>query len=253
MEFFSPKSPTKIKKYRVPGCPGPINLRDTVSDHSIFWQCIVQRQYDMIHFPQSERLMSAYRGFIENGERVLIIDCGGNIGLSALYLASLFPSATVYAVEPDKSNFELLKDNTAALDGRVVALRGGVWQESGNLTIVNPESGSAAFRVAATEVVESDSIRAFTINEICALAGVQFPFIVKIDIEGAQANLFKGDTSWVGNAHLIMLELDDWLMPWQGTSRPFFASVSRYPFDYLISGETIFCFRDFGNGRVGPY
>ena len=251
MEFFSPRSPTRIKKYKVPGCQSPIYLRNSVSDHSIFWQCIVLRQYDMLRFPQSERLMSAYRTLIEKGVPVLIIDCGGNIGLSALYLASLFPNATVYAIEPDQKNFEMLKQNTAVLDDRIVALRGGVWQESGNLKIVNPESGSAAFRMRASEGTAIDSIRAYTIPEICALAGVQSPFIVKIDIEGAQANLFKGETNWVGNAHLIMLELDDWLMPWQGTSRPFFACVSQHPYDYLVSGETIFCFRDFGQGRAG--
>jgi len=44
---------------------------------------------------------------------------------------------------------------------------------------------------------------------------------------------------------LLTLELDDWLMPWQGTSRSFFRCVSRYAFDYLIGGESIFCFRDF--------
>ena len=50
----------------------------------------------------------------------------------------------------------------------------------------------------------------------------------------------------MGRTALITLELDDWLMPWQGTSRNFFSCLSRYPFDYLLGGESIFCFRDLG-------
>lgn len=251
VERFIPKKTTVIKKYIVPGYPGSICLRKTVSDHSIFWQCIVQRQYDMFRFPQSNRLMSAYRESVEKGVRPLVIDCGGNIGLSTLYLATLFPEANIYVVEPDEDNFEMLKMNTSSLGDRVVALQGGIWHKGGNLRIVNPESGSAAFRVAATIGSSNETVRAYTINEICALAGVESPLIVKIDIEGAQVNLFNSNIKWVCNTHLIMLELDDWLMPWQGTSRPFFACISQYPFDYLISGETIFCFRDFEQGGKG--
>ena len=136
--------------------------------------------------------------------------------------------------------------NTACFGKRVVPLKGGIWNESATLRIINPEAGSSAFRVSATgEPVTSTTLQAFTVNDICKQAGTEFPFIVKIDIEGAQSSLFKNNTNWIQNCHLIMLELDDWLMPWQGTSRPFFSCMSRYPFDYLISGETIFCFRDF--------
>ena len=68
--------------------------------------------------------------------------------------------------------------------------------------------------------------------------------IAKIDIEGGQDSLFQDNTGWVGRTHLIVVELDDDLFPWAGTSRPFFRCVSQYPFDYLLSGENIVCFRD---------
>lgn len=245
IEGVRSKKLTKIKKHTVPGYPEPIHLRHTVADHSIFWQCIVRRQYDISRFPQRERLTSAYQELVKKGSRPLIIDCGGNIGLSTLYLAQLFPEAVIYTIEPDDGNFQILKMNTDFLGDRVVALKGGIWSDSGNLRIVNPESSSAAFRVAPANGNSNETMRAYTISEICAAAQVQYPLIVKIDIEGAQANLFKDNTSWVQGTHLIILELEDWLMPWQGTSRPFFSCTSRYPFEYLISGENIFCFRDF--------
>lgn len=115
------------------------------------------------------------------------------------------------------------------------------------MRIVNPEAGFAAFRVAPVrDSDEFSAIRAYSVAEVLAKAGAKFPFLVKIDIEGAQAALFSDNTEWVKGTSLIILELDDWLLPWQGTSRSFFACVSQYPFEYLIRGENIFCFRDFG-------
>jgi FkbM family methyltransferase len=243
-----PKKSTVVKQYAVPDFPAPIHLRESLSDHSIFWQCIVRRQYDFTHFPQYQRLIAAYHDAVKKGQQPLIIDCGGNIGLASIWFAMQFPDAVLYSVEPDRENFELLKLNTSNFGTRIRPLLGGIWNQSGFLKIVNPESGSAAFRVDISNERSDDSIRAYTIAEICALAGVESPFIVKIDIEGAQANLFMNNTDWVSKTHLISLELDDWLLPWRGTSRPFFSCLSKYPFDYLLGEESIFCFRDFSAG-----
>lgn len=235
----------QVRQYSLPGYPAPINLRETTSDHSIFWQCIVQCQYDIDHFPQANRLKAAYTEAVAQGKRPLIIDCGGNIGLAAVWFAMHFPEAVICTVEPDSQNFEIIEMNTACFGDRVKRLKGGVWHEKGWLRITNPQAGSAAYQVAHSANPTDDSIRAYTIDEICHLMGAEHALIIKIDIEGAQENLFKSNTDWVGKTHLLTLELDDWLIPWGGTSRNFFKCISQYPFDYLLGGESVFCFRDF--------
>lgn len=228
----------------VPGYPGNIYLRDTTADCSIFWQCIVQRQYDTRRFPQHARLMECYEETLRQGRTPLIIDCGGNIGLAAVWFAHMFPKAKIVSIEPDKKNLEMLRMNTEAFKERIIVVQGGIWSKNGALKIVNPESGSAAFQVVYSETETPDSIPAYTIDDLCKLGGANDPLVVKLDIEGAQANLFESNTDWVGRPRLITLELDDWLFPWQGTSRNFFLCVSHYPFDYLLGGESIFCFRE---------
>lgn len=240
-----PARSATLKPYRVPGYPLPIWLRESLPDHAIFWQCLVAAQYDLSRFPQTARVLTFYRLQLQRGIRPLVIDCGANIGLATLWFARQFPEAAICAIEPDASNFELLKANARPFLDRVTLLRGGVWSESGYLRIVDPDAGSAAFTVERCDQGAEGRVRAYTIDEVCSLVGAESPLIVKIDIEGAQQELFRANTEWVGRTHLIALELDDWLMPWRGTSRSFFSCVSRYPFDYLISGETIFCFRDF--------
>jgi hypothetical protein len=95
-------------------------------------------------------------------------------------------------------------------------------------------------------------VQTFTIPGICAMYGDARPLIVKIDIEGAQGPLFSDHVDWVADTGLVMLELDDWQLPWAGTSRSFFSAVSRWPFDYLIGEESIFCFRDWEAKASGP-
>lgn len=247
IEKEMPKQSTNIREFRCAKYSAPIYLRDSIGDHATFWQCVVQNQYNFLKFDQSGRLIKFYQNALDNGEEVLIIDCGGNIGLSTLWFAKQFPEAYIYTIEPDSANVELLKKNTAHLGGKVNVLHGAIWNRSSELKITNPEAGSAAFRVVEVENAQADNeiIAGYTIQNICDMANVDAPLIVKIDIEGGQASLFSSNTEWVKQTHLIALELDDWLLPWQGTSRSFFSCLSNYRFEYLMSGEIIYCFQDF--------
>lgn len=239
-----PSKSAQITSYRVPGYTSGISLRDSVSDHAIFWQCMVMEQYAIDRFPHIERLQHAYQQAVASGKPPVIIDCGGNIGLSVLWFARRFPEARIVVIEPNNENFELLQRNTAHLNDQVISVQGGVWSKRGYLRIINPDSGSAAFRVECSDENTPSSLRAYTLDELHQLGGEGELLIVKVDIEGSQKHLFADNTDWVARAHLITLELDDWLMPWQGTSRTFFTCLSQYPFEYLLGGESIFCFRD---------
>jgi FkbM family methyltransferase len=230
----------------VPGLGAPVQLRRSVSDHAIFWQCLVMRQYDLDRYPHARRLDEAYRAELAAGRRPVVVDCGANIGLATLWFARRFPEAVVVAIEPDAGNFALLEANTRHLGERVQCVRGAVWPESTALEIENPESGSAAFRVRPAQPGETGTVAAYSVADLARLGGDGALLVVKIDIEGAQSRLFEAGTEWVGRAHLVTLELDDWLMPWAGTSRSFFACLSRHPYEYLLGGESIFCFRDAG-------
>lgn len=226
----------------LPGYSNEILVRDTVADCSTFWQCLVQRQYDTRRFPQHTHLMECYEAMLRQGKTPLIIDCGGNIGLAAVWFARMFPKAKIVSIEPDENNLEMLRLNTVGYGDRIKIVHGGIWDRHGTLKITNPDSGSAAFRVEFLETKSAGSITAYTVEDLCQVGGSDEPLIVKLDIEGAQAQLFSSNTEWVSKTTLISLELDDWLLPWQGSSRNFFSCVSQYPFDYLLGGESIFCF-----------
>jgi FkbM family methyltransferase len=239
-----PHKTTERKRYKVSGYSTPIHLRSNIADHATFRQCMVMKQYDFLAFPQSTRLMETYRSMIDSGAQPLIMDCGANIGLATLWFAKHFPRARILAVEPDDENFRLLQINTQHLGDAVMCVQGGVWNKSASLKISNPDAGSASFQMKESDQADSAGMKAYTIEELCAMANSSDLLIVKLDIEGSQAALFESNTDWVKRSHLITLELDDWLLPWAGTSRNFFKCLSKYPFDYLIHKESIFCFQD---------
>lgn len=239
-----PRSAARVRQVVVPGWRAPVSLRDSMGDHATFWQCVVSEQYGLDRFPQTKRLKQAYASALARKEVPLIIDCGANIGLAALWFANEFPEARIIAVEPDQNNFALLQQNIAPYGDGIIAMQGGIWPSEGFVRIENPTAGSAAFRVVPCDHDHVDAVRTFTIPSLCASVDAKCPFIVKIDIEGAQGPLFSQHTEWVRDSALIVLELDDWQLPWTGTSRSFFSTISQWPFDYLLGGESIFCFRD---------
>ena len=164
---------------------------------------------------------AGYLTAIAGGRAPLIIDGGANIGLATRWFATQFPDAKIAAVEPDAANFAMLKRNTEALAPRTMCFEGGLWDRSAWLKIINPHAGATAYRVEENDVGSAGGIRGYTIPEICELAHVESPFIVKLDIEGAQFYVFRSNTEWVKRTSLIILELDDWLLPWSGSSGSF--------------------------------
>jgi len=233
-----------LLKLNVPGLAAPVHLRRR--DLPIFWQILVIQEYDFEAFPQASRAKGAYRSLLADGKEPTIVDCGGHIGLSAVWFASHFPESVVYCIEPDTSNFELLKQNTG-LYSNVIALHGGIWKRPCHLKISNPLDGNASFRLQ--EVCETgnaepvDSLRGYSIEEILGRDGASHLFLIKIDIEGAESELFEGPTAWLESATMLTIELHDWLMPGLGTSRNFLRRIAENKFDVVLHGENLIAFR----------
>lgn len=235
---------SKLLKLEVPGLHAPLYVRGR--DLAIFWQIWVMRENDFSALPQAARIRARYEALISEGKTPLVIDCGAHVGLSAVWFASHFPKATVYSIEPNTANFEMLERNTKAF-ANVVAFHGGVWGQSCHLEISNPESGSASFRLRevfdAPGEKRTDLLRAYTVDELAGREQENGLLLVKIDIEGAESELFRNPAEWMSNVPAIVIELHDWLLPGQGTSTNFFRRLGEQSFDVVLQGENLLVFR----------
>jgi hypothetical protein len=64
-------------------------------------------------------------------------------------------------------------------------------------------------------------------------------FIVKIDIEGFEADLFSANLDWLDLADVVIIEPHDWMLPGQGSSRTLQVAMAARPFEVLLSGENL--------------
>lgn len=206
-----------------------LRLRDAVADHEVVRQIFADRDYDFRAFRQARASMAAYDAM----PAPLVLDCGANIGASALWFAETFPRARVVAVEPDPGNLALLRDNAVE---RVEVIAGAVAGRPGEVALDDPGGGGWAMRTRPGQ-----GVRAWSIDEL--VAGRGDPFLLKIDIEGFEADLFEHPAAALDAFPLIVLELHDWMLPGSASSRPFLAWHAQRRRDFCFRGENVFSFR----------
>ena len=177
---------------------GEIFLREVPSDFFTFGDVFEQEVYRTVlrHLPECST----------------IIDLGANIGLASLYLASAYPSARIFAIEPNGENFELLKTNLKDLiqEKRCVPMKAAVWSARRALT-VDPQWVSDSyngFRLLEQPSPQdaADQVQGFTMEEILASSHFEQVDLLKVDIEGAEVELFRNDLGWLGRVRAIAIE-----------------------------------------------
>ena len=211
------------------------------SDEVVIKQTFVDQQYDLRRIRRAPELLEFVQWQEANHLRPLVVDAGANIGATPIYFMANFPRALVVAIEPDCENFELLSKNVTGLN--VEPIRGAISSVAGRNRVFDPGEGYCGYRtqsVAQTDA-DTDTVPGITINDIYAThPSPFFPFIVKVDIEGAEMDLFSGNTEWVARTPLLIIELHDWLLPKGGPSRSFLQCISKLDRDFVYIGENVF-------------
>lgn len=177
-------------------CAGDIWLRTGCSDDTTFDEMFSQKVY--------EPLLQA----IPNARYV--IDVGANIGLATRFLGGHYPGAEVFSVEPDPDNFALLKRNVEPLMAakRCQILRAAAWSSNGtvNLSDVPEHTEFDAVHVSENATLASRAVEALTIGEIVKRSDFPRIDILKVDIEGAESEIFKADLEWLNRTRAIAIE-----------------------------------------------
>jgi FkbM family methyltransferase len=134
-----------------------------------------------------------------------IIDGGAYIGLSAIYFTMRYPGVRIVAVEASEQNFELLVRNTSAFPN-IQPVHAALWPAAGALVLTDPGTGLWGLQVK--EAVEQDgavpggggqsvdSVRAITIDDIIREHSLDRIDLLKVDIEGAEKELFGQPGPW---------------------------------------------------------
>lgn len=218
------------------------NFRSGTSDEGVIEEIFKKGDYNFGRLRRGAELTALYTR-MSASRSPLIVDAGANIGASSVYFAYSFPQARVVAIEPADSNFELLVANST--DTTIECVHAALASNPGRVDLLDPGQGYWGFRTgtgassAAGKTVQS--IGCVTINDIykthahdCA------PFMVKIDIEGGEDDLFSANTEWVADTPIILIELHDWMLTGSANSRTFLQCIAGLNRDFVHIGENIF-------------
>jgi FkbM family methyltransferase len=216
-------------------------FRKNTTDEDVMKQVFAKKQYNLGNLPRCQELLAYAKQQEATGLRPLVVDAGANIGASALYFIGNLPNALVVAVEPDFENFNVLSKNVHGLT--VEATRAAISSTTGRARVVDPGRGQWAYRTQPVDEKYNgiDAVPRITLNDIYASHHSKyFPFIVKVDIEGAEKDLFSANTEWVAVTPIIIVELHDWLLQKEGTSRPFLRCMSELDRDFIGLDADVF-------------
>jgi FkbM family methyltransferase len=210
--------------------------RDTKADEAVVSQTFKQGQF-LLSFTHGKWLEKLYDLMIQRGEKPLVIDGGGNIGTAAVCFATKFPKAHIVSVEPDSENFSLIERNCAGLDvdpvhAALVAIEG---------YLVVTDLGRGEWGYVTRPEGDGERVPAITLKKLVQdkkSAGYS-PFILKLDIEGAEKDLFDGDIAWFHDFPYVIIETHDSMTPGQATSRSFLLAHTSKPRDLIIRGENL--------------
>ena len=183
-----------------PGVLYPFRLRLRTTDVALCREILLNGQYDseLLRVPQ------------------VIVDAGANIGLAAIFYANRYPSARIIAIEPERSNYEALAKNAAPYPN-IFPIRAALWKENKEINILNPGMAHTTFQIESQrEQLGSASWGAapgITLDKLMADVGIDYVDLLKVDIEGAEKDVFQNSGAWISRVGVIAIELHDWLQP----------------------------------------
>jgi FkbM family methyltransferase len=131
----------------------------------------------------------------------LIVDCGANIGITALFFAARYPNATILSIEPHPQNFALLEANVAPI-ARIKPIQAcltGTPQSAVRFTIDQAAWGN---RIATG--ADGLLVPAITMDELCDQNRIANIDLLKLDIEGAEEHVLKNGRFLARTRHIIV-------------------------------------------------
>jgi len=177
-----------------------------------------------------------------------VVDAGAHIGAATVFYHYRFPDARILAIEPEESNYNLLRENIGTIP-TVVALRAALWPYEEQLWIQDTAADKLGFQVSTTPSNFGYSVPSITPQKVFEKLHVDQVDILKLDIEGAELDLFaSGAGAWLSRVRCLVLELHDRKRP--GCAQSLYLALQSYNFQQEIRGENIFLLLEAGGSNA---
>ena len=144
-----------------------------------------------------------------------LVDAGGYIGLVSVLLARRFPNARIVCIEPSSENYTMAMENCAPY-GNVTVMNAALGAASGVATLRDRGTGQWGFTITNFSESPTHDVEDVT---VVSLPGIMQNFgankidFLKLDIEGAEYELFEAADTWIGHCGVLIVELHERIRP----------------------------------------
>jgi FkbM family methyltransferase len=136
-----------------------------------------------------------------------IVDLGANVGYTAAFFAALYPEAQVLAVEMDRGNADIAAVNLAPFGTRCRLLHAAVWSSDGEMEYGGAEENG--YRVLPSGESRSSlrgKVLSRSLDSLFAEYRLDSIDYLKMDIEGAEAEVFTASLAWAQRVRAMKIE-----------------------------------------------
>lgn len=202
-ENFGIRGLLAISVNRVCGFPKYVAAPTRGIRHPVF----VRLRTSDVELYKSILLESEYDHPISFSPRT-IVDAGANCGMTSIFYANKYPEAKIVAIEPEPTNYAALVRNTM-LYPNVIPMHAALWNIDGQVEVFpgGPKKRKWSFRVRT-----GNGFRAVTLPTLMRENGMEAIDILKIDVEGAEREIFS-NCDWMDKVRLLAIELHDRYFP----------------------------------------
>lgn len=152
-------------------------------------------------------LREEWGAFLPSGPVRCIVDAGANCGDTTAWYLSKFPQATVIALEPDPDNYAMLCKNCEPYGPRAVLLNAALWSSDAKLK-VRTEEKTDSFWVGEAECDAASVCDGISLPQLLQLVKIDTIDILKLDIEGAELQLFSSrPEEWLPAVRCVAVEI----------------------------------------------
>lgn len=152
-----------------------------------------------------------YQGFYEPKDGDTIIDAGAEVGVDTIPLGkAVGEEGTVIAIEPEPLNTEYLQKNICLNElQNVKVIEEGLWSEAGTAEFFVTDKlrthSMVEEEITTADVAEKTSIQTDTLDNIVARLNVEKVNLLKMNIEGAEAEALRGAKRTLQKTSNIMI------------------------------------------------
>lgn len=190
-------------RFQLRGYPGDFFVRPGSSDRWILSEILMRGEYADI---------------VSRVQRPVghILDLGTNAGFSVRYWRFHFPDAQIATVEPEAANCTIAGMNIAAgaCPEKTWLCQAFIAAEEGEACVERGDGIAAGFRMADASATSSERIRKMTVPAALlqweSRGGIgpnDLVDLLKCDIEGTEAELFRSCRPWIGRVRHIIVEV----------------------------------------------